>query len=45
MHQAELLASSVLQHPLRDTANAKLATDYNKLFCFLGLVGLYSGNW
>ena len=45
-HPVELLASSVLklQHPLY-AANAKLATDYNKLFCFLGLVGLYPRNW
>ena len=42
----ELLTPSVsqLQHLLYAT-NIKLATDCNKLFCFLGLVGLYAGNW
>ena len=42
----ELLAPSLsrLQYLLYAT-NIKLATDCNKLFCFLGLVGLYAGNW
>ena len=42
----ELLTPSVsqLQYLLYAT-NTKLATDCNKLFCFLGLVGLYAGNW
>ena len=42
----ELLVPSLsrLQYLLNAT-NIKLATDCNKFFCFLGLVGLYAGNW